>query len=127
MKHRNYLYEYDNRIIVSFFSIMALLNFIVIIYKKCDIDRFFTISGISVFSFIPVLIWVFKIKRPRIYQELNKSWDIKSEMQFVGVINDGLLESNNSAIIDRTKHISNITSLIKNKFKEKGFKATPHK
>lgn len=34
MKHRNYLYEYDNRIIVSFFSIMALLNFIVIIYKK---------------------------------------------------------------------------------------------
>lgn len=43
-------------------------------------------------------------------------------MQFVGVINDGLLESNNSAIIDRTKHVSNITSLIKNKFKEKGFK-----
>ena len=43
-------------------------------------------------------------------------------MLFVGVINNGLLESNNSAIINRTVHITNITSLIENKFNEKGFK-----
>ena len=122
MKHRNYLYEYDNRVIVCFFSIMALLNFIVIVYKKYDIDKIISKSGVSIALVISILLWVFNKKKPDIYNESKNNWHRGTDMLFVGVINNGLLESNNSAIINRTVHITNITSLIENKFNEKGFK-----
>lgn len=82
MKHRNYLYEYDNRVIVCFFSIMALLDFIVIVYKKYDIDKIISKSGVSIALVISILLWVFN-KKSLIYTMSPKIIGIEEQICYL--------------------------------------------
>lgn len=120
--YEHYLYEYDNRFIVTFFLTVAAFNLSIILYEKGLFSMVVSISGISIIAFIPFFISIFKIKKPKIYNSSNGSQDSGEDTIFSGVVNECQLKNEKKTIIMRKRHVSNIVSLIENKSNERGFK-----